>query len=206
MVFTYPMECYVARHIIFSYYDYFNQRPREPTPIVPPPPQPSLLKRFARSATPKLLKSFSIARDNPILRSDQREENHKEGEEEEEEEQEDIRPHHISPLHVQSTHHPEDFALALELSSHGSPHSPPEPSPPKSLFVHVAITLLLWGTTVLIALVFSELSIVLALTGQTTLPPSSFHPLLTSFKVQLLPQLLATSSLPLSISKPIAGN
>jgi hypothetical protein len=193
MVFTYPMECYVARHIIFSYYDYFNQQPREPTPIVPPPPQPSLLRRFARSATPKLLKSFAIPpRDNPILRQDQQEENHHEdlnlSMELDEDDQQQEQQEHLPPLHVhvQSTHHPEDLALALELSSHGSPNSPPpDPSPSKPMFIHVAVTLLLWGTTVLIALAFSELSIVLALTGLLLLhlyPSTSHIPLSLSLR------------------------
>lgn len=171
MVFTYPMECYVARHIIFSYYDFFSQRPAEPTPITPPTPQPSLLDKFSRSATPKLLKSFFISKDTPILQNQQRSESLPE----EPEEETQIQANFVSPIHSQSTHHPEDSILVRESSSNHS--NPSETSPPKSLFVHVTVTLVLWGTTVLIALVFSELSIVLALTGRIFLMNWNLIPL-----------------------------
>lgn len=163
MIFTYPMECYVARHIIFSYYDFFSRLPRDPTPITPPPPsQPSLLKKFARSATPKVLKSFFIPQDAPILQNHQQT---VEIREEESPEQSQLQLNILSPIHSQSTHHPEDIILARESNS-----NPSQDLPPKSLFVHVTVTLALWGTTVLIAIVFSELSIVLALTGLPSYP------------------------------------
>jgi hypothetical protein len=177
MVFTFPMECYVARHILFSYYDFFHQRGQRdelnltaPAPPPPPPDRPSLLARFARSATPKILKSFSVSRkSHSILQQQQREE----VEETRCEMDEAARPslvfhsNHMSPIHAQSTHHPEDNLLLRESQSASlsSSEQMTPASPPKSLFVHVSVTILLWGTTLLIALVFSELSIVLALTG-----------------------------------------
>jgi solute carrier family 38 (sodium-coupled neutral amino acid transporter), member 11 len=179
MVFTFPMECYVARHILFSYYDFFNQRGGQrdelnrvvhpAATVAAPPSQPSLLARFARSATPTLLKSFSLSsKKDPNLLQEQRREEETERRQEMDELKEDERSAVQSnfPIHAQAAHHPEDTLLIRESSSASS--SDPMASvssPPKPLFVHVSITLLLWGSTVLIALVFSELSIVLALTG-----------------------------------------
>jgi hypothetical protein len=133
MVFTYPMECYVARHIILSYLE-FAKLNSSPTmlshPLPPSPPAP--LSQFYRS----------LPQVNPIHRHRAQ----------------------YSPLHSSPN---------LESSDQNLSHTDREnrsssPSSTSSLSVHIFLTLFLWGITVTIAIVFHELSIVLALTG-------SFH-------------------------------